>query len=117
MSAPSTRATKRIRPNIPAATFRPGIGRLYDERDDPESNPEAALDRWSKVGGESKATFRPHIGEVYEELEKSGELRVDSLDSRVRWEQINGGPEDEAVDQSFFRALVSSVKTWANKQF
>ena len=90
MGAPSSRSHKRVRPNVPAPTFRPGIAKLYEEQERYEDNPTAALKRWSGVGEGSDATFEPHIGEVYEELEASGQLRVDSINSRVRWERING---------------------------
>ncbi|MEM7377209.1 MAG: hypothetical protein AAF460_06830 [Pseudomonadota bacterium] len=122
MGAPSARATKRVRPKIPAATFRPGISKLYEEREHPEDNPEAALDRWSKVGGGAETTFKPHIGEVYRELEESGALRVDSIESRVRWEQIEGKDAQNAGDKggdsggSVISSVVSAVKAWANKK-
>ncbi|MEM9604147.1 MAG: hypothetical protein AAGA11_14870 [Pseudomonadota bacterium] len=121
MGAPSARATKRVRPKIPAATFRPGISKLYEEREHPEDNPEAALDRWSKVGGGAQTTFKPHIGEVYRELEESGALRVDSIESRVRWEQIEGNNAKNGADKggesgSVIASVVSAVKAWANKK-
>ncbi|MEM6988666.1 MAG: hypothetical protein AAF499_19350 [Pseudomonadota bacterium] len=119
MGAPSSRAVKRTRPKIPAATFRPGIRKLYDEQQSSEADPDAALDRWSKVGGGPDATFKPHIGDVYRELEESGALRVDSIESRVRWEQMTAAAAGEAESDSAtgpFGALIDAVRTWANKK-
>ncbi len=128
MGAPSSRAQKRTRPNVPAPTFRPGIAKLYEEQEHHSDNPDAALKRWSGVGQGSDATFEPRIGEVYEELEASGQLRVDSINSRVRWEKINGSDSakstpgskqsaasDASAEGAVKRAVgeaVSTVKRW-----
>jgi len=128
MGAPSSRAQKRVRAKVPAATFRPGIAKLYEQRENPEDNPEAALKRWSSVGTPADATFEPHIGKVYEALEASGELRVDSITSRLRWEKINGesadktdkkaGDDASASSASLggaVRSLIASVQNWAKR--